>query len=563
MFKCFVVFCVILCLTSFSFAEIPLIERMANGDFDAETSCPPGSPWMTDQVSWTQVADTPIIFYRAACGVLGNYFYCFGTSGITCPANAYNLITEQWEPSTPPPTGVGNWNGVTTNDALYLIGWYGDGGYGNQIQKFVPTGGSPTGTWTSMANYPMARCGIAAAWDGGNFIYAAGGNPASADANKYDIANNRWIPIASMTYSESYAGGAFVNGKFYVIGGTSSPTLNREYDPAADTWTFKTPAPSPLYFPMFNTTNNDHYIFVIGGGGYNTTWPSSNLVHTYNPATDTWFAETPLPLEIGMNSACWVGRGVVMSAGGRNMSIVVNWTFKGENFPSTGAGHDLEITLTPNFPPIRIPAGGGMFSFDAQVENITAAPLVFDSWTDITCPNGAIVGPLILRTNITVGANASILRTGIVQYMPRTAPAGQYTYNGYAGIYPGTIFDDDSFPVIKQPGDAAPECNRGWEVTGWFGDEGNLTPAEMTLFGANPNPFNPTTDIEFALPQAGEISLVIYDIRGREATRLLEGIMPAGRHSVTFNASSLPSGVYFAKLTAPGSTQTQKLLLVK
>ena len=67
-----------------------------------------------------------------------------------------------------------------------------------------------------------------------------------------------------------------------------------------------------------------------------------------------------------------------------------------------------------------------------------------------------------------------------------------------------------------------------------------------------PNPFNPATTISFELPEASQIALVIYDVLGREVTRLVEGPLEAGRHSVTWEAGHLPSGTYFYELTSGG-----------
>ena len=65
------------------------------------------------------------------------------------------------------------------------------------------------------------------------------------------------------------------------------------------------------------------------------------------------------------------------------------------------------------------------------------------------------------------------------------------------------------------------------------------------------------------LSQDFEITLNVYDIEGRKVATLVQGVKPAGVHSVGLNASKLPSGVYFVKLNAGEFTQTQKLMLVK
>ena len=80
---------------------------------------------------------------------------------------------------------------------------------------------------------------------------------------------------------------------------------------------------------------------------------------------------------------------------------------------------------------------------------------------------------------------------------------------------------------------------------------------------AYPNPFNPTTNIAFNMPVSSKASVKVYDIRGRQVATLVNGYITQGSHIATFNASQLPSGVYFAKLAYGSVVTTQKLLLVK
>ncbi len=90
-----------------------------------------------------------------------------------------------------------------------------------------------------------------------------------------------------------------------------------------------------------------------------------------------------------------------------------------------------------------------------------------------------------------------------------------------------------------------------------------LLPSHFALLAPFPNPFNATTTLRFELPRAATVSLRIYDILGREAATLVSDARPAGHHSVVWNASNFPSGLYLARLEAVGFTQTQKLLLLK
>lgn len=78
-----------------------------------------------------------------------------------------------------------------------------------------------------------------------------------------------------------------------------------------------------------------------------------------------------------------------------------------------------------------------------------------------------------------------------------------------------------------------------------------------------PNPFNPTTVISYQLPINGFVTLGVYDLLGRSIKTLVSERQSAGTHTVTFNASGLPSGVYFYRLTSGSVVKTKKLVMIK
>ncbi len=86
------------------------------------------------------------------------------------------------------------------------------------------------------------------------------------------------------------------------------------------------------------------------------------------------------------------------------------------------------------------------------------------------------------------------------------------------------------------------------------------TTYELTAY---PNPFNPATMLEFALPREEQATLFIYDVMGREVRTLQQGLLTPGVHHVSFDANKLPSGIYFARLQTPSTMLTRKLLLLR
>jgi hypothetical protein len=78
-----------------------------------------------------------------------------------------------------------------------------------------------------------------------------------------------------------------------------------------------------------------------------------------------------------------------------------------------------------------------------------------------------------------------------------------------------------------------------------------------------PNPFNPVTTINYQLPKSSMVTLSVYDVSGRQVAELVNGWRDAGAHNVTFDASTLASGLYFYRIEAGGFTDVKKMVLVK
>lgn len=93
-------------------------------------------------------------------------------------------------------------------------------------------------------------------------------------------------------------------------------------------------------------------------------------------------------------------------------------------------------------------------------------------------------------------------------------------------------------------------------------------PTEFALGQNYPNPFNPTTDINFALPSAADVELSVYNLLGQKVTTLVNGSMPAGNHTVTWDGTSesggqVASGIYFYRISAGSFNETKKMMMLK
>ncbi|MCI0514228.1 T9SS type A sorting domain-containing protein [candidate division KSB1 bacterium] len=78
-----------------------------------------------------------------------------------------------------------------------------------------------------------------------------------------------------------------------------------------------------------------------------------------------------------------------------------------------------------------------------------------------------------------------------------------------------------------------------------------------------PNPFNPSTTIEFSLPTSNHVVLKVYDVLGKEILTLVDETLAAGQHQVHFDARHLASGVYFYKIQAGDFTRMKKMVLMQ
>ncbi|MEZ4702814.1 MAG: PKD domain-containing protein [Rhodothermales bacterium] len=93
-------------------------------------------------------------------------------------------------------------------------------------------------------------------------------------------------------------------------------------------------------------------------------------------------------------------------------------------------------------------------------------------------------------------------------------------------------------------------------------------PTAFALEGNYPNPFNPTTTIRFALPEAAQVRLTVYDMLGREVARVFDGELPAGRHEASWNGrtdagATVSSGAYLLRMSAGSFSAVQRMVVVK
>ena len=127
----------------------------------------------------------------------------------------------------------------------------------------------------------------------------------------------------------------------------------------------------------------------------------------------------------------------------------------------------------------------------------------------------------------------------------------------------GTYWDDDN----------GTDAGSAYLYTGFatavgVGPERTGLPAEFYLSQNYPNPFNPVTTIRYELPRGTGVTLVVFDLLGREVARLVDGMQPTGHHQAVWNGQdhtgqAVPSGIYIARLVTQDYTKSIKVVLLK
>jgi hypothetical protein len=224
----------------------------------------------------------------------------------------------------------------------------------------------------------------------------------------------------------------------------------------------------------------------------------------------------------------------------------------------TGGGPEATMrcqTLSPVF------CRGKKFYFKLTVKNNTedniSGTLTFSGYADYDCdPANSLVGIRRYKTYVP-GATEEY-------YMFKVPPAaGPGPYSASVG---GTMAGVDLFCCMNTE---IIQCEpwRTGDNTEWSLEQVErpdaALPTTTALHQNYPNPFNAETNISFSLADAGNVSLNVYDLSGRLVTTLVDGQMDAGEHVVSWDASSVSSGVYFLRLATADFSATKTMNLLK
>jgi hypothetical protein len=271
----------------------------------------------------------------------------------------------------------------------------------------------------------------------------------------------------------------------------------------------------------------DHYLSTVFPGGevvighasgYTATWTSSAAIAAFLPN-----GGTPSVLTADLIDPAYTPAGVLAS---QILALRLNREY-------SCAGIFAEVGLSPAeycYGDYVIPASCGLFSGLTVDEFLALADKVVGGNTNVLNDYSAKVSD--------VNYTASCLNEQFSECDPYAV------YMTLAGEDVSEFGDGSSLALNKA------------------GDEETL-PTEYGLAQNHPNPFNPTTEISFALPVATSVKLEVFNIIGQKVTTLVDGFMDAGYHTVTWDANRSASGVYFYKLQTDSFVDQKKMLLLK
>ena len=131
----------------------------------------------------------------------------------------------------------------------------------------------------------------------------------------------------------------------------------------------------------------------------------------------------------------------------------------------------------------------------------------------------------------------------------------------FTDAHPATEFTE--YRLLQQDLDGAVHMFGPVSVSGLTGAPDDQQPLRFRLAQNYPNPFNPVTNITFQIPEGGPVSLIVYDVSGKEVVSLVNEKMERGSYQASFDASRLASGVYFYRLKTEKSSDMKRMILLK
>jgi N-acetylneuraminic acid mutarotase len=555
------------------------------------TPPPPGVPVITNPLdlhlldineafdpisnTWSARAPMPTARSDPAVAEAGGKIYAIGGEIYNNCApdgtvEAYDPATDTWATKTPM-LSPHRWNAfaATLNGIIYVVGGQGPDGCGvavSTVEAFDPAGNGGMGSWSTRhaMSSPRAQVGLAVIYDNDlnhDVLYAIGGfglpnnhpNPPVNTVERYDPDTDTWTLRAPLNVARRFPNVAVVGGKIYAIGGYDNnpgpggqgPDTVEEYDPASDTWVFKT-SPIPVRRSgLAGCAVLNGEIYVVGGGDGSGVLAA---VEAYDPSRDglqdAWTIEPPLPTARTSLGAAVVNN-ILYAIGGAS-----------DGAATVGQQFIYQITAT-NHPIMSYSASGlpNGLNFDNNLGIISGTPTTsFDFHPTFMATNAIGTGSKTIRLYVRpapppgpeiVSSTAATGRTGqpftFQVLTTNTTSSARFTAGGLpynAGVAPLTI--DPATGLIS----GTPTSDGTFGVTLGVTDGAATASAtlQLTFVSDQTVPIITSPDSKILIPGQPVLYTMTADAAGNFSYIGTDGIRHHGPGSST---AGLPSGLSF------------------
>lgn len=268
--------------------------------------------------TWQTLAPMPSTRQELATAVLNGKIYVIGGynagGGSTNTVEVYDPNMNTWASASPIPVVNNHNSAAVAAGKLHSFG-------GVSSQTFVYN--EATNSWSAVASMNFQHGETAAVGVLNDKIYVAGGAGASLrELEVYDPVANTWTRLAPMSVGRNHCGGAFINGKFHVVGGRGSggaSTALEVYDPQTNQWASRAAMPTGRSGIGVAAVNGE--LFVFGGEIATVHGEVHGEVEVYNPLTNTWRSLPDMPTPRHGIWASVIGNKIFLPGGGVDLGV--------------------------------------------------------------------------------------------------------------------------------------------------------------------------------------------------------------------------------------------------
>lgn len=316
---------------------------------------------------------------------------------------------------------------------------------------------------------------------------------------------------------------------------------------------------------VWENSNDDLGTYYASSDDGGSTWGSTEMLSTppgaFGPDTTATFHIAGTNLFYDMNDQLHILAGITPTVDGQGYTIPAQiWHWCAANSPEWTKIHDYRAdTLTAPVgynatfatrPSMTENANGDLYVTWEQFDSLNYDPVTTFARADIHAAGSHDNGATWTReVRLTDAGNVSCRFPSVLEKIVNDELWVIYELDQTAGFFVQGEHPGEYNPVVVQRVPVS--------LIGLAEGPGNV-PVRAEL-GVTPNPVRSRALISYALPQAGNVSLVVYDAAGRPVQNVVSGYRAAGRYSATLDASNLSTGVYFYSLTAGGKTVSNKL----